>query len=141
MKIFWVALFLVLSPIVAFAQEDARVCFKKFCYQVEVVQTLQALSKGLSGRESLSEDEGMLFVFTESGQHRFWMKDMLFDLDILWLDKNGKVVHIEENLPPCTPNACPSFTSAKPAQYVLEIPAGASKDRKIRIGSIAKINL
>ena len=57
-------------------------------------------TKGLAVKNQLKENEAMLLVFEESAKHSFWMKDMKFPIDILWLDSDGKVVNIEHNLQP-----------------------------------------
>ena len=77
----------------------------------------------------LSDDKGMLFVFDEPGTRSMWMKNMQFHLDIIWFDKNGSVIAIEKNVPPCiTPMevmSCKSVgVSADNAQYVLEMTSG-----------------
>ena len=53
--------------------------------------------QGLAVKNQLKENEAMLFVFEKPGKHSFWMKDMKFPIDIIWLDSTGKIVHIEEN--------------------------------------------
>jgi uncharacterized membrane protein (UPF0127 family) len=57
----------------------------------------------------------MLFVFEDSAKYSFWMKDMKFLIDIIWLDNDGKVVHIEQNLQPCVSVfICPTYTPNRP---------------------------
>ncbi|UCF79942.1 MAG: DUF192 domain-containing protein [Acidobacteriota bacterium] len=112
---------------------------------LEVRRTPDERALGLMFRENLSEEEGMLFVFPEDGLHAFWMKNMRFSIDILWLDARGVVVHAEESVPPC-PDAgagpCPSYAPPREARYVLEIPAGAAARNALRVGShIALENL
>ena len=83
------------------------------------------MSKGLSVKNQLKENEGMLFVFEEPARYSFWMKDMKFPIGIMWLDSNGKIVHIEENLEPCPlVFVCPSYAPNADSQYVLETVAG-----------------
>src|SRR3989338_5701660 len=53
--------------------------------RVTVADTPESRERGLSGRDGLASDEGMLFVFQNDGYHTFWMKDMLFSIDIIWL--------------------------------------------------------
>ena len=60
-------------------------------------------TKGLAVKENLSENEAMLFVFATAGDHAFWMKDMKFPIDIIWMDSNKTVVHVEHSLAPCGP--------------------------------------
>lgn len=87
-----------------------------------VADTPQTRTQGLSNVEQLAPNQGMLFVFDEPDTYSFWMKDMNFSLDILWLDEQGSVVHIEKNISPDTfPQ---SFTPPVPAQYVLELSSG-----------------
>ena len=107
---------------------------------VEIMDTPEKRAHGLSGRSLLSENEGMLFVFEEKDiMPAFWMKDMSFAIDIIWIDENFKIIGIEENLSPDTfPRA---FSPSEPVKYVLETPAGWSKKNSIRVGdNVEKIN-
>lgn len=105
--------------------------------RVMIAATPAERTQGLSGTPSLKSGEGMLFVFPEEGVYSFWMKDMLFSIDILWISARGEVVHIEEGV---SPNTYPtSFTSDIPAQYVLEVPAGFSHTYGIKIGDHATL--
>lgn len=89
--------------------------------------------KGLSGMEGLADNEGMLFIFDTPSMYSFWMKDMKFPIDILWIDQLGRVVFIKSNtLPSSYPE---SFTSSLPAKYVLETKAGFSDENSLKIGS------
>ncbi len=90
-------------------------------------------TQGLSGRESLAPNEGMLFLFEKPARYSFWMKDMLFPLDIIWLDEGGRVVFIKKNMPPSTDPEVLTPTNA--ALYVLEVPAGTADINHIDIGS------
>ena len=82
-------------------------------------------SKGLSVKDTLNENEGMLFVFSTEREHSFWMKNMKFPIDIIWLDDDQEVVHVEHSLEPCTPDSfCPSFKPDRNSLYVLETVAG-----------------
>jgi uncharacterized protein len=99
----------------------------------EVADTGALREQGLSGRASLPEGRGMLFVFDQDGSWGIWMKDMLFSIDIVWLDKEGRVAWMETNVSPETyPTA---FYSESPARYVLELPAGAAAKYGIAIGT------
>ena len=103
--------------------------------RVAIADTPALRERGLSGYAPLEADEGMLFVFEEDGRHSFWMKDMLFAIDMLWLDAEGRVVHLEKGVSPDTfPTA---FTPDAPARYVLEVPAGFCDTHDIRVGSTA----
>jgi uncharacterized protein len=101
--------------------------------KVEVVSTLEDRTLGLSGRESLPENTGMLFVFPENGEHLFWMKDMKFSIDIIWISEDGRVVYIKEN---AAPESFPEvFKPEGNARYVLEVPAGFAAKNNIKTDS------
>ncbi|MEK7106793.1 MAG: DUF192 domain-containing protein [Patescibacteria group bacterium] len=102
--------------------------------KASVVSTREERSKGLGGRIGLARNEGMLFVFDSDGEYRFWMKDMLFPIDILWLSEGGGVVDIKGKISPATyPDV---FTPKAPARYVLELPAGFSEEYSVKVGDI-----
>ncbi len=99
----------------------------------EIVDTVASRAQGLSGRASLGESEGMLFVFPVDDVHGFWMKDMNFAIDMIWIDAGKKVVHIAAN---ATPESYPaSFVPASAARYVLEVPAGWAARNNVSVGS------
>ncbi len=103
---------------------------------VEVADNPLARTQGLSGRESLQEGEGLLFVFDRPGRHSFWMKDMNFPIDIIWLEGDGDVVHIEKDV---RPDSYPqTFTPRLPARYVLEVNAGFTENQNIKVGDKAE---
>lgn len=103
----------------------------------EVADTRASRELGLSGRNGLRSNEGMLFVFDFSGRYGFWMKDMNFPIDMLWINQNGVVVKIEPNLSPSSyPN---TFINDAPAMYVLELAAGRAEEYGIFLGSKLKI--
>ena len=113
---------LLIQPVLA-EQGTVRIGDQKF--DVDIVQTPEDRVRGLSGRPDLKPNTGMLFVFDKPGIYRIWMKDMLFPIDILWINQFGSIVHIERQ---ASPDSYPRrFQTAKPALYVLEIPAGAGQ--------------
>ncbi len=86
--------------------------------RVEIADTEAERVKGLSGRVSFAERDGMLFVFPEAGYHTTWMKDMYFPIDIIWIDENLEVIGIDKNI---TPDTYPrTFRPSRPAKYILE---------------------
>lgn len=95
------------------------------CLGLERVSTPQELTRGLSGRQSLAQDRGMLFDFGKSGRHCIWMKDMKFAIDIIWLDQDQKVVTVRENVRPETypETFCPDQLT----KYVIEVNAGVAR--------------
>lgn len=93
-------------------------------YKVLFSDTPELRTKGLSGRASLGTDEVMLFVFEREVRNFFWMKDMLFSIDIVWLDADKQIIHIEKNVSPETfPK---SFGPDENSKYVLEFKAGTA---------------
>lgn len=106
-------------------------------FQVEVAQTQEERSRGLSGRAGMKDNQGMLFVFDQAAFQNFWMKDMKFPIDIIWMDGGFQVVDITRNLSPQTYPK--TFTSLSPAKYVLEINAGLSEKNNILLGDFGEI--
>jgi len=101
-------------------------------FTVDVVNTPETRAQGLSGRKKLAPRAGMMFVYSSSGQYSFWMKDMHFPIDIIWLNTDKKIVHIEEYV---TPQSYPeSFAPDQPARYVLEVNAGVVARQNVSVG-------
>lgn len=99
---------------------------------VDVANTEAKRHQGLSFRESLAEDEGMLFIFDREGVYGFHMPDMNFPIDIFWIDNNKKIISIKQNaLPEDYPEI---YYPSEKAKYVLETTAGLSEERGIQIG-------
>ncbi len=110
---------------------------------VEIADTVYKRAIGLSGHEPLNDTQGMLFVFPFSQKHAFWMRGMLFDLDILWI-QDRTVVHKEENIPHLKNDGTANLTPYKPdtpANYVLELSAGTAQKLGIEVGSEVEISL
>jgi hypothetical protein len=103
---------------------------------VEVSDTPAKRQQGLSDRPRLKKGWGMLFVFEHSGRHGFWMKDMNFPIDILWL-RNRRVVYVAENIPPpSSGESSVTVTPDKSANLVLELDAGQARALDLSVGSI-----
>ena len=99
---------------------------------VEVVDTKSARQLGLSGKPFLPRGEGMLFVFDTDDAHGIWMKGMLFNIDIIWIDSNYKIVDLKIN---ATPESFPAvFKPKEESRYVLEVNANFVEEHKIKIG-------
>ncbi len=107
-------------------------------FPVELAVEPEDRFQGLSGRAFLDSGTGMLFVFEEEDRLRFWMREMEFSLDIIWIDAECRVVDISENVPapdPGTPlDALPRYSPDAPARYVLEINGGESAARGLGAG-------
>ena len=104
--------------------------------RAEIASTSDKMSLGLGGREVLEEGKGMWFVFPEEGMHGIWMKAMKISIDIVWFDKNMKIVAIKEDV---SPESYPEifFPSSK-SLFVLELPSGFVKKHQINIGALGK---
>ena len=111
---------------------------------VQLADTDHKRADGLMFQEELPYDEGMLFIFDNSKKRTFWMSNMLFSLDILWIDLQGNIVHIEKNVPPCNipeTDKCPRYDGGgKDAKYVLEVTAGFVDEFEIHEDSKLEIN-
>lgn len=99
----------------------------------EVADKPSELEKGLSTKSCIGKNQGMLFIFERPGYHNFWMKEMNFPIDIVWLDERKRVIEVTENVDPATyPD---TFASSQPSGYVLELQAGAAAKHGIRPGT------
>lgn len=105
---------------------------------VEVAETPAEKAQGLSGRESLPQSQGLLFLFDTPLQYQFWMKDMNFPIDIIWISTDKKIVDITENVDPGTYPK--TFNPLSPAQYVLETNALFAQTHDIKIGDILDLS-
>ncbi len=89
-----------------------------------VSDTAELRETGLSYRPSIADNQAMLFVFDAPGKHIFWMKDMQFSLDMIWLSADKKIVSIEKNV---TPESYPNtFGPDTDSAYVVEVKAGTA---------------
>ena len=142
---------LLLCDISYSAVPSGEVCFPKGCVKVEVVQKPQDLMRGLQFRKSLAPKSGMLFVFSVSARHSFWMKNTKIPLDMIWMDYARRIVYIKKSVPPCVlpdkepgqeGNSCPVYVPDQEAMYVLEINSGYSDTLKLQLSDEAafKIN-
>lgn len=102
------------------------------CYHLEYSRTPAELERGLGGRDSMPNNHGMLFIIPKASIACFWMKDMHYNLDMVWLDSSRRITKIEPNL---SPDSYPqSYCSAKPTAYVLELNAGQVAARHMQVG-------
>ena len=104
-----------------------------------IADTPAARERGLSGADMLAENSAMLFVFDMPDRYAFWMKDMKFPLDIIWLDPAFKIVDIKSNLSPETYPA--TFAPKENSLYVLEANAFFAEKNNLNIGDILNIDL
>ena len=104
--------------------------------EVEIADALDLREKGLSDRISLKQGKGILFVFDTSAQYGFWMKDMIFPIDIVWIDEKFNVVDIDKGVSPETfPQV---FRPDQEVKYVLELPAGYTNQHLIDTSAVVQ---
>lgn len=100
--------------------------------EVELALTEEEQRKGLSGRKSLENDQGMLFVFDQPGKYYFWMKDMNFPIDIIWIGEENEIIYIKKDAKPG--NTLETFGPNENSRYVLEVNSGFSEKNDLKIG-------
>ena len=106
----------------------------KSIFKVEIADTPELRAQGLSGRDSLASDGGMLFIFPQSGIYSFWMKDMKFDLDFVWISGDRVVGFTEHAMAPFGPHMSHIHEPPQPVDQVLEINSGAVSALGIKTG-------
>src|SRR3712207_1443980 len=133
-------------------QEDIRAGTKSY-QQVNITVNDQILiadisatheqrTKGLSVKDALAENEAMLFVFDVEAEHRFWMKDMQFPIDIIWISSDKNVVDIEHNLQPCDLGFfCSSYVPEGDSLYALETVGGFAEKYRVVKGTPVEFDL
>lgn len=125
-------LFLIIFVVAALAPKDGKILrfpttASSAVYYLDAADSLSQQQLGLGGKDSMPADHGMIFLYQNQARRCFWMKDMRFALDVIWLDSSKRIVHIERNLKPQTypKKYCHH------AQYVTELNAGQATRLKI----------
>lgn len=117
---------------------EEKLSIDRGTWTVEMATTVTEQARGLSYRENLGENAGMLFMFSKPGIQSFWMKDMRFPLDMIWISGNGTVAGFAENVPAPAPGTAlwnlPVYTSPNGVQQVLEVNAGSVARYNIKTG-------
>lgn len=110
---------------------------------VEVADTADKKSKGLSTRRNLDKTSGMLFIFPKETEPTFWMKDMLFPIDIIWI-QDGKISQIDKKVPNPPVGTADSqlllYRPAAPIDYVLEVNSGFSDKNGLEVGDVVDLS-
>ena len=98
--------------------------------KVELAITPAQQEQGLSGRNELKENEGMLFAFPQPGKYYFWMKDMNFPIDMIWIGKDMRIIYIKKD---ARPESYPeTYGPGKDAKYILEVVSGFSEKNNLK---------
>ncbi|QQS69230.1 DUF192 domain-containing protein [Candidatus Saccharibacteria bacterium] len=138
-----IAVAIVITFLVVLIRESVsagpRLQGKDTVYALEIADSEEERIRGLSGRERLAENSGMLFVFDPPQQACMWMKSMRFSIDMLWLDTAKKIINMSADVSPQTfPKL---FCATKPASYVLELPSGTIAGQSFAVGQTLNIHL
>jgi uncharacterized protein len=113
--------------------QESYVKINDLIFNIEIADTPEKQIKGLSNHKALPDNKAMLFVFSKKQIQNFWMKDMNFPLDIIWID-DIKIIKIDKNLPPEGSVPKNIYSSISPVNYVLEINAGLSDKYNLKVG-------
>ena len=105
--------------------------------RLEIADSESERSQGLSGRESLADDTGMLFIFDSPSYPGFWMKDMHFALDFVWINSDWQIVQIDRDVQPDTYPQI--FTPNSAVRYVLEINSGKANELGLEVSDVIKL--
>jgi uncharacterized membrane protein (UPF0127 family) len=106
-------------------------------FEIDTADTPAERAQGLSGRASLGKNEGMLFIFSKAGHYGFWMKDMNFPIDIIWI-KDGHIIGWAAEAEPDDRPDRTVYYPPEPVNKVLEVPAGTVARLGLQIGDIIK---
>ena len=116
-----------------YKREKARIGNLKL--NLIVADTFIKKAIGLMYRKSIGRSEGMLFKFGRDGYNGIWMKNMLFSIDIIWLDRDGKIVDYVEDAKPCRKTfGCEVYKPRSKARYIIEVNSGFVKKSNVKMG-------
>lgn len=121
-----------------FNKKTAKIKIGSAVFQIEIADSFLERQKGLSNRKNLGESKGMLFVFPIAANYGFWMKEMNFPIDIIWI-KDDRIIGISENLAPDNLKPLKVYYPPKNIDKALEILAGAAMKKGIKIGDRVEI--
>ncbi len=113
----------------------ADIVINNYHLQTDIAGTSQQQQTGLAIKSQLNENQAMLFPFADESYQAFWMKDMKFPIDIMWVDKNNTIVYVQPHLPPCaTVLNCPIYQPDVKVIYVLEVVSGFAQQHHVVVG-------
>lgn len=135
-----IIIIIIIIIIVVASQKTPTATINNYTFKLEVAKTQQEKEIGLSAKKMFGQNSGMLFLFERPAYYSFWMKNMKFPIDIIFI-RNGRIVTIHKNVKPPTSNSenPPIYNSTEPADSVLEINAGLSEKYRFKEGDIVKL--
>lgn len=129
------------EPEQVFDARRAEVVFPKGRVVIaEIADTPVRMQYGYMFRKEVGAGEGMIFVHPVAGFHSMWMKNTLVPLDMVWMDADFKVVHVERSVSPCGKDPCPAYGPLRRANYVLEVQGGSIAPDQLAIGDRMKVS-
>ncbi|MFZ5424348.1 MAG: DUF192 domain-containing protein [Patescibacteria group bacterium] len=157
-SLFWVFIFIVIIGLIIFSlffktttsetaqQQESSLSFdktkikvKNIELEVEIADTPAKRARGLMFRTDLADNEGMIFIFPMAYKQSFWMANTKIPLDIVWINENMEIVHINANTPPCQKTGnlkayCTTYKTDTAAKYVLEVNGGWMEKNNVQVG-------
>jgi uncharacterized membrane protein (UPF0127 family) len=113
---------------------DAVLSTQNLSIPVTIADTPEEQEIGLSYTSNLEQNTGKLFVFNTVGKYGFWMKNMFYAIDLVWIDKDFRIISIDKNI---TPESYPTiFYPPQDVQYVLEVNAGFSTANNLSVNQL-----
>jgi len=112
-----------------------------FYFAVDIADTFEERKQGLMWRRSMGKYNGMLFIFDDEAARRFWMKNTLIPLDMIFMDKDYHVVSVVKQAQPCKKDPCDTMSSGKSAKFVLELNGGMADEMGLKEGDTAQLTL
>lgn len=104
-------------------------------FKAYIADSLLKQMIGLMYKKSIRSDECMLFDFNHDAEHGIWMKNMLFPIDVVWLDSKMRIIHIENRIQPCTKTfGCKTYNAGKNSRLVIEFRAGTAEKIRLKAG-------
>jgi len=101
----------------------------------QVADTPEKQVVGLFFAKELPPDSALLYIYDDEDYHKIWTKNSHFPLDILWMDREKRILHIEENVPSCAEDPCPAYGPTEPdALYVMQTAAGFVRNNRLAPG-------
>lgn len=123
------------NPNIEIEKKPAVLLAGRVMVEVNVADDNEERMQGLSGTTELAENTGMYFVFERPDRWGIWMKDMNYDIDIIWISEDRKIVDVKKG---AKPESYPqTYKPKSPAKYVLEVRSGFFDANKLKIGDTA----